>query len=171
MMPLGTLGGWAQMARLAFPAWCRHHGPCSRNQSPPYCVQGHLGCERTEEPARAWAVTVPASWGPEQLQGSEETPPPPQRPTSSCVRHSCHRVLANDGGAPPPKLACSPRGSPASAPLPSLCPQPPPPRGGGFPVRLPPLSCSWWSRGLCRVGAENGAKVQRCPQPLAPRAL
>lgn len=66
---LGELGRWGQMARPASPAWCRHHGPCSRNQSPPYCVQGHLGSE--------WrAGSLPASLGPEQLRGSEETPLP-----------------------------------------------------------------------------------------------
>lgn len=106
-MPLGTVGGWAQMARLGFPAWCGIMAPAAETKVPPTVRRASRGESGQQEPAQTWAVSVPASRGPEQLQGRDPLSPAPH---ISLLGHSHHLVLANDGGAPPPKLACSPSG-------------------------------------------------------------
>lgn len=159
------------MTRLGFPAWCGHHGPCSRNQSPPYCTQGQPGCEWTAGTSPDLGRTdlsVPASWGPEQLQGRDPLSPAPH---ISLLGHSHHLVLANDGGAPPPKLACSPSGPPPPHPfflshVPGLTlwPRPCPrgrslPRGVTSPRLLMVVPCSLQSQ-----------SQERCQSPTIPPA-
>lgn len=145
-----------QMARLGVSAWCRHHGPCSRNQSPPpSCVQGHQGCEWSVRTSSGLGSVSPLSRATEAAKKRPFSPEPHLPLESTNIPHVGWLL----------------KRTPSLGVLSLLVPVSLAPLLASFPVRVTSLFSVKCFRGLCPVRVENGAKVHRGPRLLHPSPL